>query len=266
MPPPHRPPPRRTAGRSVVALGVAVLGVVVAAFVATRVLVWTGDDEPPLVTPLASLPEASPLVVTRCLALEPGRRWELAVVDRPNKRRALEVARWTGDEARPPAVGALVASGAELLRLSVLKDAERKDVLFARAPDPERVWLLGLDIEETPRPLWFTPPVVFAGPDTPVDGTPHRTPITTSGRVAIETALFDTELDVDATGVVSVRWTREGDDRARLELAVELEAEATLAGVPVRRTLDDRLEGLLVVERGWVELTDPKRTYVATDG
>ena len=63
-----------------------------------------------------------------------------------------------------------------------------------------------------------------------------------------------------------MRWTREGDDRARLELAVELEAEATLAGVPVRRTLDDRLEGLLVVERGWVELTDPKRTYVATDG
>lgn len=254
-------PPRAVAGSAP-----AVLVLAFALLVVALLVVWrdTRSDGAPTPHPAPPHLAATPDVV-RCLALEPGRRWELAVADRPNKRRVLEVAPWTGETSPPSTVGVLVERGAALLRLSVVKDDERKDVLFARADDPPRVWLLGLDVDETPAPLWFAPPVPFAGPDTRVDGVAHRTPVTTSGRVAIDAGLFDTQVDVTAAGVVSVRWTAEAADRVRLELGVELEAEAQIAGLPVTRTLDDSLAGLLVQDRGWVELSDPKRTYVAVE-
>ncbi len=207
--------------------------------------------------------EAGALDLAACLALEPGRRWELAVPDRPTKRRTLEVA-----EVPLPSAGGAVARldevGAQLVRLSVIKDDERKDVLFATRGS--EAWLVGLDVDATPAPLWFEPFVPIYGPGIAPDDEPRTTDVVTSGRVSIDAGLFDTEVDVDASGSVTITWTpNERADRVTLTLAVALEAEASIAGLPVTHALDERLQGLLDESTGWVELIDSKRTYVVVE-
>ncbi len=259
----------------VLLLGLLALGLVLG--LAIGLSAWLRDDrESAVVAPAQdhAAPAADPtqgdapragnaptILVGDYLRLPTDRRLLLRCPEKPERVRVLSARRLTAPRDVP----------GRIERLTVSSDDDALHLLFRF--DGPRAWLAGFAIENDSlrtQDSWFEPAVLLADGRVLLDGKAETTDVGAEADLKLTLGPFTQDVHVELSGTATVTWNdaeavssgeHAWDDVVTLDLALDLRAEAKLAGVPLERPVQGGVSGVLARDVGWVEIRD-KRRYV----